>query len=378
MNYFSYQDKELSQVGIQEGELAVYTGTVNPRQMGSLGRDTHKRNAYTYRWQDGRSLELDAQFQNDRAGLDVLDVQAGEGHYVFLRDRPSGYIRQIDGPVAPIVVANFGAIPLRVDTLLGKFTVQAGTMLRLDENAPQREKKKVLLTISSNPEQALKSAEVWDGNGWRRLNICNGESDAYAGRSFIVRDGSAIVQQVEQVSVNGKRKTLMMDVPEPVPDYEIYVTGQAGDWVTLCFNRTDYRDGQIIQRARTVSFTNWGERVIYDLQRLKESRTQDAANQCATALPGLPPEGETYSAPKKRARPLMSGKLKEFLDIEDEPDGADASAVPEAPHLESGEGNVKEANSEGVSINSLPSGPNWNWQDPQTAPAPEPPEDFPE
>ena len=377
MIYYSIMKKEISRLEVQEGELAIYTGTVDPRQANGFSLDSGKRNAYVFLWKDGQPQELYAEFHLDGDGLDVLDVSAGEEKYTFLRDHPSGYIRQIDGPVAPIVVANFGAIPLRVDTLLGKFTVQAGTMLRLDENAPQREKKKVLLTISSNPEQALKSAEVWDGNGWRRLNICNGESDAYAGRSFIVRDGSAIVQQVEQVSVNGKRKTLMMDVPEPVPDYEIYVTGQAGDWVTLCFNRTDYRDGQIIQRARTVSFTNWGERVIYDLQRLKESRTQDAANQCATALPGLTPEGETYSAPKKRARPLMSGKLKEFLDIEDEPDGADASAVPEAPHLESGEGNVKEANSEGVSINSLPSGPNWNWQDPQTAPAPELPE-FPE
>lgn len=302
MNYFSYQDKELSQVGIQEGELAVYTGTVNPRQMGSLGRDTHKRNAYTYRWQDGRSLELDAQFQNDRAGLDVLDVQAGEGHYVFLRDRPSGYIRQIDGPVAPIVVANFGAIPLRVDTLLGKFTVQAGTMLRLDENAPQREKKKILLTVSSQYERPLKSADFWDGGAWRPLNICEGAFNAGEGRSFTVRDGSAIVQHMV---VNGKREFLMMDAPEPDPDYEIYVTAQVGDKLTLCFDRRDYRDGQVVQRSRTVAFGSWGQPLAYDLQKLRESRTEKEVYLCRAELPEPPSKEELERARGKQLDDLL-------------------------------------------------------------------------
>lgn len=368
MTYYSYEKKELSQAGIQEGGLAIYTGTMNPRQTHNLSPNSNSSNAYVYLWQDGRPLELNACFQCDRAGLDVLEVQAGEEKYTFLRDKPSGYIRQMTGPAKPVIVANLGAIPLRVDTFLGKFTVHAGTMLRLDENVPRRGKKKVLLTVSSQYERPLKSAELWDGGVWRHLNICEGASNAYADRSFIVRDGSAIVQYME---VNSKREILMMDAPEPDPDYEIYITGQIGDWVTLCFNRTDYRDGQVVRRARTVSFTDWGEQVVYDLQRLRESQTQNAANQCTAGLPGLPPEGETYPAPEKRARPLISDRLKEFLEIEDRPN---------EPPFESGRidiENQQEERGHGDSVSCLTE-PARACQGNYEMPAPEPPEDFPE
>lgn len=315
MIYHSNMEKEMSGLGVQEGELAIYTGTLNPHQTNGLSSGA-SRNAYVFRWQDGQPQELHTCFWCDGTGADVLDVQAGEERYLFLRDHPSGYIQQTAGPAVPIAVANLGAIPLRVDTFLGKFTVHAGTMLRLDENAPRREKKKVLLTISSQYERSLKSAEIWDEGVWRRLNICEEAFDADAGRSFIVRDGSAIVQCV---LVNSKREILMMDAPEPDPDYEIYVTERTGDRVTLCFNRTDYRDGRVVQRTRTVSFTRWGEQIVYDLQKLREAQTQDALNRCTAELPNLPDEEESHPVPRKRMRPLISDKLREFLGSEDKP-----------------------------------------------------------
>ena len=255
MIYYSIMKKEISRLEVQEGELAIYTGTVDPRQANGFSLDSGKRNAYVFLWKDGQPQELYAEFHLDGDGLDVLDVSAGEEKYTFLRDHPSGYIRQIAGPAAPIVVANLGAIPLRMDTLLGKFTVHAGTILRLDENAPQREKKTVLLTVSSQQEQPLTSAELWDGNTWRRLNIREEPADANEERSLTVLDGSAIVQYM---SVNSKREIWMMDAPEPDPDYEICVTAQTGGLVTLRFDRTDYREGRVVQRARTIFCTRWG------------------------------------------------------------------------------------------------------------------------
>lgn len=259
MTYNSYTEQELSQLGIQENELAIYTGTTNPRSSNTLSPNTNSKNAYVYIWQNGQPRELDACFRPDRAGLDVLEVQ---GEYAFLRDKASGYIRQISGPPKPIAIVNIGSLPLRVDTLLGKFTVHAGTMLRLNESLPQREKKKVLLTVSSRFDQPLKSADVWDGTSWRRLNIREEPFAAGEGRCIFVLDGSAIVQSLK---VNGKREIFIMDSPEPNPDYEIYIFAEAGDWVTLRFNRTDYRDGRVVQRSRTISHDRWGKAVIYDL-----------------------------------------------------------------------------------------------------------------
>ena len=364
MNYTSYQVVELMRAGIQEGELAIYTGTVSPNQTHSIGRNTQRRNAYVYVWEDGQPVERDAQFQNDRAGLDVLDVQAGEGNYAFLRDRPSGYIRQIAGPAAPIVMANFGAIPLRVDTFLGKFTVPAGTMLRLDENAPQREKKRVLLTVGAQDDPLLKSAEVWDGTGWRRLNIRREPYTIGEGQGFIVLDGAAIVQQA---AVHYERQILLMDAPESDPDYEIYVTAQGWGMVTLSFDRRDYKGGRVVQRTRTICSTSWGERVVYNLQKLKETRTEAEANLCRIELSELP--GPPAGA---EPQPMESGTLDEFLDAEDEP-VEEPVVLPEPDEYE-----ANEAEPEGSAIDSLLAALEGSQQGPQAAPVPEPPEGFPE
>lgn len=343
MTYYSYTKKESSQLDLQENELAIYTATTNPRNPGTLSPGTNSKNVYVYIWQDGQPRELDACFRRDRVGLDVLEVRAGEEEYSFLRDQPSGYIRQVSGPARPITIANLGAIPLRVDTLLGKFVVHAGSALRLDENTPRREKKKVLLTVSSRFDQPLKSAEIWDGTSWRRLNIREEPFAANEGHRFAVLDGNAIVQSLE---VNRKREIFMMDSPEPIPDYEIYIFAEASDWVTLRFSRTDYRDGRVVRRSRTIPHSRWGEAVIYDLQKLRESLVQSSVGQCTADLlevlelrgltaEALLPDNRTENFALKRRRPLNSDKLREFLEIEDEsgeqPLASEKALIPEPP-----------------------------------------------
>ena len=312
MIYLSHTKRELMQSGIQEGELAIYTGTVSPRQADSLSPDTNPQNAYIYFWKNNQPQELDAEFQHDKAGIDVLEAQTETGEYTFLRDKPSGHIRQLSGPAKPIIAANLGAIPLRVDTFLGKFAVCAGTMLRLDEFAPQREKKKIRLTVTSRHGQPLESAELWDGVDWQRLNICEGPSSFDERLRLTIRDGSAIVQHME---VNSKREILMPDSPEPDPDYEIFVCGHVTDEVTLRFDRSDYRDGQVVRRARTIHFSCWGEPIVYDLQKLRESPSQRAVRQCITELPGR----EAVPVLEERQDLLYSDKPREFLDGGDEP-----------------------------------------------------------
>lgn len=368
MTYYSFSERELSQLGLQENELAIYTGTTNPQSSGTLSPGINSTSCYVYAWQDGQPRELDACFRRDRAGLDVLEVRAGEEEYAFLRDKPSGYIQQVSGPARPITIANLGAIPLRVDTLLGKFVVHTGSALRLDENAPRREKKKVMLTVSSGFDQPLKFAGVWDSISWRRLNIREEPFAANEGHCFAVLDGSAIVQSME---VNGKREIFMMDSPEPNPDYEIYIFAEAGDWVTLRFSRTDYRDGRAVQRSRTIPHDRWSKDVIYDLQKLRESPAQSSVGQCTAdllevlELQGLTaetllPDDQIREFARQRMRPLISDKLREFLENENK----------------SGEQQRKDYGCSDADsfLSELPPA----HQDGQKMPIPEPPENFPE
>lgn len=58
MTYNSYTEQELSQLGIQENELAIYTGTTNPRSSNTLSPNTNSKNAYD-RW--GKAVIYDLQ-----------------------------------------------------------------------------------------------------------------------------------------------------------------------------------------------------------------------------------------------------------------------------------------------------------------------------
>ena len=367
MSYYTYTKKELSQSGIQEGELAIYIGRKNPRQANSLSSDAKSRgaqNAAVYLWQNSQPQELDNCFQCDKAGLDVLEVQVGEEEYAFLRDAPSGYIRQISGPAKPIIVANLGGPPLRVDTFLGKFTVYGGNILRLNESTPRRGKKKVWLVLSSRYEQPLECAELCDGTVWRRLDICEENLSSEAEYSLTIRDGSAIVQHM---TVNDKREILMMDPPEPNPDYEVYVSTKIGDLATLRFNRSDYRDGQVVQRVRTIPHAREGDPVTYDLQKLRESPTQGAVSQCAFELL----KWREASISEKRPYPLYSDKLKAFLEGKNKPDGTVLGASE--PDTESGYEKCEPTN--GLSCLAALA---RACQKAKGLLGPEPPEDFPE
>ena len=387
MMYYSDTKRELSQFSPQENELAIYTGTGNPRDPGTLHSGVNSKNAYVYIWQDGQPLQLDACFCRDRVCQDVLNVQAGGETYSFLRDKASGYIRQISGSAKPIIAANLGAIPLRVDTFLGQFTVHAGTMLRLDKSVPQREKKKVLLTIGSQPGQPIKSAEIWEGAFWRKLNIrktplslvdsLNSEVP-----SFAVLDGRVIVQHLEVIR---KREFFMMDSPEPNPDYEIYVFAEAHDQVTLRFSRTDYRNGRVMQRLRTIPHFGWGKTAIYDLQKLRESLVRGEMDQCTAKLPRAPdifklpeltagaslPDDQTGELAQKEKRPLISAKQREFLESED--------TVDERPLAsEKADVEYQEENHVCGDTASPLREQAQSYPDEQKASVPEPPEDFPE
>lgn len=345
MTYYSYTKNECAQLGIQENELAIYTGAPNPRNSGTLSPGANSKNAYVYIWQDGQPWELDACFRRDGADIDVLEVQTGEEEYAFLRDK-SGYIRQISGPARPITVANLGAIPLRVDTFQGKFMVHAGSALRLDENAPRRETKRVLLTVNPRSGQFLTSAELWDGASWRRLNI-RADSDVFGtDRNLAVLDGNAIVQYLE---VSRSRPILVMDSPEPDPDYELYITGEIGGRAALRFQRTDYQSGRVVQRVRILHFSRWGEPIVYDLQKLRESPAQIGVEQCTAELPGVPdifelpelaaetpfPDDRTENFAPKGRHPLNSDKLREFLESKDKSDeqplASEKALIPEPP-----------------------------------------------
>lgn len=361
MTYHSYTKGELERLGIEDGELAIYTGMLNPRHFETLTPGAHKRNVYVYLWRDGKPQEQDACFQQDRAGLDVLEIQ--DGGYAFLRDKPSGYIRQMSGPAKPITVANLGAFPLRVDTFLGKFTVRAGSILRLSESVYKREKKKVLLTITSEHNNPVKSAELWDGFSWYRLNIRKESSISCESNCLAVLDDNAIVQYME---VNRKREILMMDSPEPNPDYEIYISVQSGDWVTLRFDRNDYRDGRVVQRKRTISRNRWDKPVVYDLQKLRETQTQNAVDQCIAELPSISiPANKEEPCPRRQE--LFNSKLKEFLSCEDGPEGTISISDKMDAEIQ------QDAHPSKSAVDLAPL-----WQNEQKTPFPVSPEGFPE
>lgn len=70
--------------------------------------------------------------------------------------------------------------------------------------------------------------------------------------------------------------------------------------MTLCFNRTDYKNGEVVQRKRTPAFGSWGEPLVYDLQKLRESSTKEAVRQCRAELSNWKPdENEILLSPER-------------------------------------------------------------------------------
>ncbi|MDE6591303.1 MAG: hypothetical protein K2K53_13390, partial [Oscillospiraceae bacterium] len=147
-------------------------------------------NACIYGWEGNRAEEIDSEFVKWSSGSYLLDVTAGPDHYMFLRNKAGALLRQVSGPEKPVVIGNVGAEPMRVDTRMGKFEIPAGTLARLDRDAPfQREPKKVLLTQGQHGgKYLLESALLLDGGRWKPLNIC------ICASSIQVKDGPFVVQ----------------------------------------------------------------------------------------------------------------------------------------------------------------------------------------
>lgn len=285
MSYYTDTQRELAQAGIQEGELAIYTGTVNPLHLETLDIYFICANAFVFCWKDGTAEQLHGpHFDPDTNGLCALEAEIGEDRYTFLRNRKTGYIRQTAGPAKPVVLGNLGAIPLRVDTLLGKFEVPAGTILRLDENAPKRKSHKVLLRFAPSKKQPLNSAALWDGKNWRQLNICKESSASDDDFNVIVRDGYTVVQ-----FLTIRDHIIHMAVsPEPNPDYEIYVTGDEVNTVTFEFDRREYRDGLPMPTRRTLNLL--ADIEIFDIVKVQQASTPKELRKCVLELADLTAE----------------------------------------------------------------------------------------
>lgn len=289
MSYYTDTERELAQAGIQEGELAIYTGTVNPLQFDTLDISSRSFSAYVFFWKNGTAKQLRGPyFRPDINGLCTLEAALDGNRYAFLRDRKTGYIRQTAGPAKPVVLGNLGAIPLKADTLLGRFEVPAGTLLRLDENAPKRKRHKVLLRFAPSKKQPLQSAALWDGKNWRQLNICKESSasddDVDADVNVIVRDGHTVVQLLTVRS----NMIHMAASPEPNPDYEIYVAGDEVNTVTFEFDRREYRDGLPMPVRRTLDLL--ADINIFDIVKVQQASASKELRQCAVELADLTAE----------------------------------------------------------------------------------------
>lgn len=287
ITYHAYTARELPKAGIEDGEIAIYTGTIRGGLCGGPTTSDCARAVYVYRWVDGCGAgDVATDSTGDGDGPHVLDFTAGTDHYVFARNGARTFLRQLSGPAKPVVVGNIGADPIRVDTKMGKFMVPAGTVLRLDRNTPfQRERKKVLLTFGGrgDRENLVESALVLEDGRWRPLNIC--ASDGI----IQIKDGPFVVQTLACARCPS---TVTLKDPPSDPDYEIYFRRTAHLWPKVRFAGLGMKDEGLTRKHH--DFHPNGD-VIYDFQKLRQAYTEAQMRQCTAQLPGLegqnaPPE----------------------------------------------------------------------------------------
>lgn len=299
-SYYLYYEEELIRIGMQPGEIAIYTGAVLDGLYGGPSAYSNPSSTYVYWLENGDIQELDSQFQDN-----VLEVSIHEEHYVFLRSGSKNFIRQISGPAKPVIMGNIGAEAIRVDTPLGKFLVPAGTVLRLDRDAPlQREKKKVLLTFSDEAgrENYLKSALILEGERWRPLNACA------SGDLVKIKDGAFTVQTLTVNSHGRFGIDVTLNDPPDCPDYELYLRSTSA-WLKVCFAGVGMKDEGLTRVHHTFSMKR---NEIYDFQRLRQTPATELMGQCTARLPGLEElddrsgngQGETAPADRPALREL--------------------------------------------------------------------------
>lgn len=274
MSYYAFTDREVPAAGVLEGEIVIYTSNMPIRQKVICADHRNNPECYVYIWKDGKSEELIPTIRYSRHGPAILSVSDIDT-YTFLWDRP--YIRQLSGPAKPITVANLGSAPVRVDTLLGEFSVEPGAMLRLGRDTPRKEKVRVQLDFSTHGGGSLQSAWTM-GNDPRQLRIQEEPAEGDEDRLITVRDDDGSI--VQCVAVNKDGEFLMLDPPEPEPKYEIYIAGPRCHKIALRFLRTDYANNRVVQRVRSLSFMPG----LVDLQKLRESRAQAEVKNCTVNL----------------------------------------------------------------------------------------------
>lgn len=229
----------------------------------------------------GSAEELGIDSTADDDGSLVMGITSGTERYVFLLNKARTFLRQTSGPEKPVVVANIGADVIRVDTFLGKYSVPAGTVLRLNESAPQREKKKVLLTFADigrlRTGSLLESATLLDGGLWRPLIT-------YADGGHIqIRDGSFVVQTLSY-SEFGYKSTVTLKDPPVDPDYEIYFRCPT-DWgPEVRFAGIGMKDEGLTRKHHSF-IPKRG--VIYEFQKLCNISAPAMTEQCTAQLPEL-------------------------------------------------------------------------------------------
>lgn len=295
-NYYSFFGRELPKTGIRTGELALYLGTVTKGFCAVPSNCEDRRNVYVYLWKDGSSEDLGVRFvyeemqvDNVERGSYVLKVEVADERWVFLRNDRGDRIRQVAGPAKPVVIMNIGAETVWVDTFLGKYSVPAGTCLRLEENTPQREKKKVLLTVDGSSSEggssAKMSALILDGERWRPMNICAGgmmEGGSRSRGSEQILDGTFVVQTFSRL---GWAKVILDDMPSD-PDHEIYIRSMrdGSEGAEMHFYGVGMRDDGLGRKKQSLRFQKG---IIYDLQKLRQAPTLELMEECTAELPYL-------------------------------------------------------------------------------------------
>lgn len=283
ITYYAHTERELPCAGVQPDDLVIYIGTIRDRDKlldGPTSSDCSSK-AYAYRWTGDEAEDIDVDFTVDSTESCILDITAGVEHYAFLSNEVRSFLRQVSGPEKPVMVANIGADAIRVDTFLGKYSIPAGMILRLDENAPRRENKTVLLTFADQRPMGspLKSAMLLDGARWRPLNICvSGGSPV---KSIQVKD-SAFAVQTLAYNIHGS--VIKLKDPPNDPDYEIYFRCPT-DWgLKVQFAGLGMKEEGLIRKH--IHFSP-EPGAIYDFQKLRQAPTVALMEQCTAQLPGL-------------------------------------------------------------------------------------------
>ena len=288
ITYYAYAERELPYAGVQPDDLVIYTGTIRDSLLNGPTSVSCSSKAYAYRWMGDWAEEINIDFTEethildaisgtkDDGGYHVLDITSGAGHYVFLLNKARTFLRQVFGPKKPVVVANLGADAIRVDTFLGKYSIPSGTVLRLDESAPQREKKSVLLTFGEKQRvgSPLESAMLLDGVRWRSLITYANDS------SIQVKDGPFVVQTL---TYHGCESGVTLKDRPVDSDYEIYFRYSTQWGPKVRFAGLGMKDEGLNRKHRHF-YPECG--VIYDFQKLCQAPTIALMKQCTVQLPG--------------------------------------------------------------------------------------------